>query len=448
MGGHPGGGDVGGEQLKRGHAGQRGGGERTHPLKHPLLLRRGHTSSPQRLPAVHPETVERTGARERLHLRHREVGAAGEVRDGGERAGGLHPGGGVIAQATDEVEAQPDRAPTVGGVGLHAGNLHVDGQDGDAVAAGVGNERLRGVEPHGLRAQQADGEFRLVVVLEPGGEVDEAREGLRVRFGEAVGGKRHHFGPQFLRHVAGDAVCLFEPGEEPLLELRHPLRGALGPHGAAQLVGLGAGETRGVLGHLHELFLEERDAEGFFQRVFETRVVVGDGFLAVAAADVGVDGAALDGPGAHERDLHHDVEEAAWFEPGQGGHLRAGFHLEHANGVGCPQHRVDVRVREGDFPQVHVDAAVGFHLVHHVVQRAEHAQPQEVEFHQATVGGVVLVPLDDAAACHPRPLGGDDVGDGAVADDHAAGVNAEVAGLALELGGEGEHVAGRLVHPA
>ena len=46
------------------------------------------------------------------------------------------------------------------------------------------------------------------------------------------------------------------------------------------------------------------------QRRLQQRVQVGDGLLAVAAADVGVDRPALDGPGADEGHLDHQVVEA------------------------------------------------------------------------------------------------------------------------------------------
>ncbi len=50
-------------------------------------------------------------------------------------------------------------------------------------------------------------------------------------------------------------------GEEPVAQAGHPLPGALGAHGLAQLVGLGRGEPGHVDGDLHELLLEQRHPE-------------------------------------------------------------------------------------------------------------------------------------------------------------------------------------------
>ena len=65
----------------------------------------------------------------------------------------------------------------------------------------------------------------------------------------------------------------------------------------------------------------------------------------------------LDGAGADEGDLHHQVVEVAGLEPGQGGHLGPALHLEHADGVGLAQHVVDLGLL-GDGGQVDLDAVV------------------------------------------------------------------------------------------
>lgn len=62
---------------------------------------------------------------------------------------------------------------------------------------------------------------------------------------------------------------------------------------------------------------------------------VGHWFASLAATEVGVDGAALDGAGADEGDFNDDVVEAGGFESGQGGDLGAGFDLEYTDSVGC-----------------------------------------------------------------------------------------------------------------
>ena len=60
-------------------------------------------------------------------------------------------------------------------------------------------------------------------------------------------------------------------------------------------------------------------------------------------------------------------------------------------------------------------------------------EPEQVELHQPGRRAVVLVPLHDRAAVHPGPLDRHDLRHRAVADDHAPGVDAEMAGEAEEL---------------
>ena len=61
-----------------------------------------------------------------------------------------------------------------------------------------------------------------------------------------------------------------------------------------------------------------------------------------------------------------------------------------------------------------------------------HAEAEEIDFDQAEVVAVFFVPLDDVAADHGGALEGNDFVEVALADDHAAGVLAEVAGEILD----------------
>ena len=224
----------------------------------------------------------------------------------------------------------------------------------------------------------------------------------------------------------------------------HALPAALRAHGLAELVGLAGREAGDVDGHLHELLLEQRHAERLGQRRLEQRVQVGDGLLAVAAADVGMDRAALDGTGTDEGDLDHQVVEGAGLEPGQGGHLGPALHLEHADGVGLAEHVEDCVVL-GDLGQVDRETVGAGHEVDGAVQGGEHPEAEQVELHQPGRGAVVLVPLEHGAVLHAGPLDRAHLDDGAVTQHHAAGVDAEVPGSVLDLHGHLEHGGGDVV---
>ena len=83
-----------------------------------------------------------------------------------------------------------------------------------------------------------------------------------------------------------------------------------------------------------------------------------------------------------------------------------------------------------------LDAVVVAHQVEHVVQRRQHAESEQVELHQPGRRAVVLVPLQDGAVLHPRPLDGAHLDDRPVAHHHPAGVDAEVPREVLDLVGE------------
>ncbi|OIQ77028.1 hypothetical protein GALL_412830 [mine drainage metagenome] len=268
-----------------------------------------------------------------------------------------------------------------------------------------------------------------------------------MRLGETEVGEGLELVEDLLRDVGRDAVAS-HPGEQPRVERLHALGGPLGPHGSAQLVGLGRGEVRHVNRHLHELFLEQRDAERLGQGLLQPRVQVRDLLPATRALDVGVHRAALDGSGPDERDLHHDVVEATRLEPGQRRHLRAGLHLEDPDGVRGAQEVVHegVLVREPVQPELHT--LVLTHQVEGDPQRREHPQPQQVELHQPGVGAVVLVPLEHRATGHPRPLHRAHLDHRPVAQHHAAGVDAQVPGQAQHPLREVDYGRGDLVELA
>src|SRR5207342_3459930 len=67
------------------------------------------------------------------------------------------------------------------------GEVDLGTSDLDAVAFGVVYERLRRIEPYGLRVEQRRAERRRVVQLEPGRCVHQQREAHRMAFGEAEG---------------------------------------------------------------------------------------------------------------------------------------------------------------------------------------------------------------------------------------------------------------------
>ncbi len=101
-------------------------------------------------------------------------------------------------------------------------------------------------------------------------------------FREAEIGERLQLLVDPVGHVAGDAVPFAHAVVEPAAQPAHPLGRPLGPHRAAQLVGLGGGEAGAVDRQLHELLLKQRHAQGLSQRRLHRRMVVDHRFHTVA----------------------------------------------------------------------------------------------------------------------------------------------------------------------
>ena len=157
--------------------------------------------------------------------------------------------------------------------------------------------------------------------------------------------------------------------------------------------------------------------------------------LSLTAAHVGMHHFADDGAGADDGDLDDDVVEAARRVVGEGSHLRAAFDLEHSDGVGVAESLVD----EGIFGQgseIDLGVVVPRNEFERVFEDGHHAEAEEINFDEAEVGAVFLVPLHDGAAGHGCALDGDDAVEHASADDHAAGVLAEMAGQVARFGTE------------
>ena len=174
-----------------------------------------HPGGPQRGAPVHPEAAERARGGERLGLAHREPHPPGQV---GQVAVGPAPLAldvdllGQLEPDTPHLgQPQPDRLTALAArIGLQhrfgPAEVDVGAADEHPVPAGVGHQRLRGVEAHRLGVEQRRTERGGVVPLEPGAVVDQRREADGVALGEAEVREGQHPGEDRLRQLAGDAV--------------------------------------------------------------------------------------------------------------------------------------------------------------------------------------------------------------------------------------------------
>ncbi|GJD81874.1 hypothetical protein NBEOAGPD_5130 [Methylobacterium gregans] len=167
------------------------------------------------------------------------------------------------------------------------------------------------------------------------------------------------------------------------------------------------------------------------------RLRVGDGLLVVAAAQIGMDHVALDRPRPNDGDLHHEVVELPRPQARQHRHLGPALDLEHADGIGARQHRVDLRVLRRQVGQGLVALSVILLQEGEAApQAAQHPECQHVHLHQADHVDVVLVPLDEGAPRHRAVADRHGLVEALARQHEAADMLREVARETDERGGE------------
>ncbi len=166
----------------------------------------------------------------------------------------------------------------------------------DAVPPRILHELGRGVEAHRLAVDQRRTERRRLVVLQPGRHVDQQREATP----NAIPGSRTRRSPGSARRPAGErfrVAARAHAFDQARLELSSAPRRRHAAMDAAQLVGFARREARGDDRELHHLLLEDRHAERALEHALHVLARIGHGLQALAAAQVGMHHAALDGPG-------------------------------------------------------------------------------------------------------------------------------------------------------
>src|SRR5215217_3682774 len=140
----------------------------------------------------------------------------------------------------------------------------------------------------------------------------------------------------------------------------------------------------------------------------------------------------LDRARADDGDLDDQVVEFGRFEPRQHRHLRPAFDLEYADRVGAVCHLIGtlVLLRDGGKSQVH--AVVLAEQVEASADAAQHAESKHIDFEDAQLVQVILVPLDDGSIFHRRIRYGQQMVEPVAGDDEAADMLAQMTREAIE----------------
>ena len=251
--------------------------------------------------------------------------------------------GGVFADVLDGGHAEADGIAD--GSEEEIALVDVGRKDGNAHAARFVDvlDLLFGVA--GFGGEERGHKFDGIVRFELGGLIGEKRVGAGVRLVEAVAGEFFHQIENADGFLVGNFIFL-AAGKE---------LGALGghffffllAHGAAENVGFAEGEAGQAIGDLHDLFLIEDDAVGFFENVLELGKFVGDFGFAVLAIDEIVDHAALNGAGAVKGVERGEIFDASGLIAAKDVAHAVGFKLEDGSGVAAGEKLVGGLVVEG-----------------------------------------------------------------------------------------------------
>ena len=231
---------------------------------------------------------------------------------------------------------------------------------------------------------------------------------------------------ELLGDLGGDVV-LQAAFVEAVVEAAHLDMRAVAVHRAAEPVGLAGGHARHGDADLQDLLLVKDHAECVAEDRLQQRVQVGDRLASLLAADVGMDGIALDRPGPDDRHLDDQIVEGVGPRARQRLHLGTRFDLEDPDGVGLPDHLVDARVVQRKPVEVGPCAGPPLDQVQALGHDRKRAEPEHVHLDQAQILDVVLVELDHDAAGHGGRLDGRDVDEGLAGDEHSADMDREVA---------------------
>ncbi|MNX91879.1 hypothetical protein D3C86_1239960 [compost metagenome] len=223
------------------------------------------------------------------------------------------------------------------------------------------------------------------------------------------------------------------PLEEGVLEARDLGTDALGDP-PSKVVALAEAQAREDVGDLEALLLVQDATVSVRQHLGEARVGEGDGLAPVAPRHVARGDPAVDGAGAVEAGDGGDVLELRRLKLAQQPLDPAAFELVDPEGSPAAQQLERLGIVEGQLVGHEPEAVTRIDQGHRVVEDGEVAIAQEVHLEQAHRLDPVHLVLGDNGALG-RQLQRHHVAQGVPADHHAAGVQAQVVGDALEGAG-------------
>ena len=360
----------------------------------------------------------------------RDDAAARPDRDGSPIDAGVI--GERLARPIVPLPDRPARPPDPFGRRLVGRRVDVDREDRDPVPLRIVDEDLDRVEAHRLGVDQPDEELGRIEQLQERRLVGRPGEGSSMRLGEPERGERRDLVEELLGDLLGHPRLAHAAVVEAGVELLHLAGRPPGPHRPPEAVALGRAEARDLDRDPHHLLLVEDHAHRVLEDRLQAWMQVRHRLQALLPPQVRVNRVALDRAGPDDRDLDDEVVEVGRLRLRQGLHLGPAFDLEDPDGIGCLEHREDLRHLLGQPVEVEADGAVVLDQLEGLVDRGEHPKPEQVELDQLDRLDVALVELDDDAVLHRRPLERRDVDERGGGHEHPAAVDAQVARKSID----------------
>ncbi len=274
-------------------------------------------------------------------------------------------------------------------------------QDGETQAAPFRDVGERGVVSP-LVGDHRRHELGRVVRLHVGGLGAQKCVACRVRLAERVAGKGEDLLPDRSEYGGGYAP-LHSACDESRPEVGEPLLLVLFRDHLAQLVTFAGGKTGELHGDLGDLLLVDGDSQRLPEDPLQQRVQVLPLFPLHARhvlLDEAVRRGSYDGRRLHEHLEYVGLEglrrrRGTPYLAQQKAH-RGGFEVEAADGEAAPHEAPGALVLERTPARVvNLDSSLFLHRRHRVADHGERAVPEDVDFDEPRILGLVLLPLDD-----------------------------------------------------
>src|ERR1700693_1960172 len=185
----------------------------------------------------------------------------------------------------------------------------------------------------------------------------------------------------------------------------------------------------GKIGHDHRdlehLLLEQRHAERSFEHRLQSVVEIRHSFLAGTSIEIRMHHVALNRPRSNDRDLDHYVVKTFRFHPRQRRHLRAALDLKNADRVRVLHDLEGLLVIFRNVGEIERPATFAAKL-ERVLHHRHHPETEKIDFYDAKIFAIVLVPLRNDPARHRCVLQRNERAKLVLTNDHSAGMCAKI----------------------